>query len=78
MQQTRSQREPEEGLQKLQLPDGVDAADVARRAIAENVLFAPGNVFSPSQSAGAFLRFNVAQCSDERIFATLAAAIDRR
>jgi DNA-binding transcriptional MocR family regulator len=57
------------------LPDGVDAADIARHAIAENVLFAPGNVFSPSQSAGAFLRFNVAQCADERIFATLERAM---
>jgi DNA-binding transcriptional MocR family regulator len=46
-------------------------------ALADNILLAPGNVFSPSQAAGSFLRFNVAQCADERIFATLAASLDR-
>ncbi|HEX2554516.1 MAG TPA: PLP-dependent aminotransferase family protein [Microvirga sp.] len=43
------------------LPDGVDSADIARRAMAEGVVLAPGNVFSVTQSAGRFLRFNVAQ-----------------
>jgi DNA-binding transcriptional MocR family regulator len=57
------------------LPDGVDAADVARRALADNVVLAPGNAFSLSQSAGRFLRFNVAQCEDQRIFSVLANAM---
>ena len=35
------------------LPDGRDAADVARAALRENVVLAPGNVFSVSQSASA-------------------------
>lgn len=58
------------------LPDGLDAAEVARRALAEDVVLAPGNVFSVSQAATCFMRFNVAQCSDPRIFAVLARAMD--
>jgi DNA-binding transcriptional MocR family regulator len=59
------------------LPDTVDAAEIARRALAANVVLAPGNAFSLSQSASRFLRFNVAQCEDERIFRTLEAAMPR-
>ncbi|TPM23784.1 PLP-dependent aminotransferase family protein [Mesorhizobium sp. B2-3-6] len=59
------------------LPDAVDAAEVARRALAANVVLAPGNAFSLSQSASRFLRFNVAQCEDERIFKVLEAAMPR-
>ncbi|TJW69226.1 MAG: aminotransferase class I/II-fold pyridoxal phosphate-dependent enzyme, partial [Mesorhizobium sp.] len=57
------------------LPDGIDAADVARNALAENVVLAPGNAFSLSHSAGRFMRFNVAQCGDERIFRVLEKAM---
>lgn len=57
------------------LPDGLDAADVARRALADNVVLAPGNVFSVSQTATRFLRFNVAQSSDPRVFAALERAM---
>ena len=53
------------------LPDGQDSADVARTAVEENVVLAPGNAFSVSQTASAFLRFNVAQMSDPRVFAVL-------
>jgi DNA-binding transcriptional MocR family regulator len=57
------------------LPEGVDAADVSRRALANNVMLAPGNAFSLSQSASGFLRFNVAQSTDERVMRTLEAAM---
>ncbi|MGH2340626.1 PLP-dependent aminotransferase family protein [Segnochrobactraceae bacterium EtOH-i3] len=57
------------------LPDGLDAAAVARRALAEGVVLAPGDVFSVSRSAGDRLRFNVAQCADPRIFAVLERAM---
>ncbi|MDJ1159552.1 PLP-dependent aminotransferase family protein [Chelatococcus sp. SYSU_G07232] len=58
-----------------ELPEGLDAADIARRALAENVVLAPGNAFSLSQSASRFLRFNVAQSTDPRIYATLRSAM---
>ena len=57
------------------LPDDIDAAMVARRALADEVLFAPGNVFSVSQSAGSFMRFNVAMMEDPKIFRILQSAM---
>lgn len=57
------------------LPQGIDAAEVARACLAEGVVVAPGNAFSQSLSAGDFMRFNVSQCSDERVFAVLAKAL---
>ncbi|ODT20434.1 MAG: GntR family transcriptional regulator, partial [Mesorhizobium sp. SCN 65-12] len=44
------------------LPDGIDAAEIARKALAANVVLAPGNAFSLSGHADRFMRFNVAQC----------------
>ncbi len=58
------------------LPDGRNAADVARAALRENVVLAPGNVFSVSQSASEYLRFNVAQMGDPRVFDVLVRAMD--
>ncbi|MDW5318103.1 PLP-dependent aminotransferase family protein [Rhizobium sp. PL01] len=60
------------------LPDGLDSADIAREALADNIVLAPGNVFSLSQSAAGFLRFNVSQSQDDRIFAALRKAIARK
>lgn len=57
------------------LPDDQDSAALARAAVDENVVLAPGNVFSVSQAASAFLRINVAQSSDPRIFAVLRRAM---
>jgi DNA-binding transcriptional MocR family regulator len=57
------------------LPNNLDAAIVARHALAEDVVLAPGNVFSPAQSAESFMRFNVAQCTDERVFRVLGNAM---
>ena len=39
------------------LPGDADAAAVAQHALAERVVFAPGNVFSQSQSANSYMRF---------------------
>ena len=57
------------------LPDGLDAADVARRALVENVVLAPGDVFSVSHAAAGFMRFNVAQMGEARVFAVLERAL---
>ncbi|PAP99965.1 PLP-dependent aminotransferase family protein [Mesorhizobium mediterraneum] len=59
------------------LAEGVDAAEMARRALSANIVLAPGNAFSLSQTASRFLRFNVAQSADERIFRTLEEAMSR-
>ncbi len=58
------------------LPDGLDAADVARAALRENVVLAPGNAFSPGDAASGFMRFNVAQTLDPAIIPTLERAME--
>ncbi|WP_293853850.1 PLP-dependent aminotransferase family protein [uncultured Alsobacter sp.] len=57
------------------LPAGCDAAALARSALADGVVLAPGNVFSPTESAPDFMRFNVAHLEDPRVLATLARHI---
>ncbi len=70
--------EPQAGMFLwCQLPEGLDSADIAREALADNIVLAPGNVFSLSQSAAGFMRFNVSQCQDDRVFAALRKAIAR-
>lgn len=69
---------PEAGMMLwCRLPDGVDAADLARAALADDIVLAPGNVFSVSGSAGTFMRFNVSQMADERIFEVLRRSLGR-
>lgn len=53
------------------LPEGVDADVIAKRALDHNIVLAPGNIFSQSQTCGRFLRFNVAQAAHPRIYETL-------
>lgn len=59
------------------LPRNVEAADMARRCMTEDVILAPGNVFSVSGAATAMMRFNVAQLEDPRILSVLEAAMAR-
>lgn len=59
------------------LPEGLDAADVARACLAEGIILAPGNAFSVADNAGSFMRFNVAQSTDARIFDVLEASMRR-
>lgn len=57
------------------LPEGLDSAAIARLALAEGHVLAPGNVFSVSNAAAAFLRFNVTQCGAPDLDAVLARAM---
>ncbi|TNC10781.1 PLP-dependent aminotransferase family protein [Methylobacterium terricola] len=57
------------------LPDGRDAAAVARAALREGVVLAPGDVFSVSRTATQRMRFNVAQMGDARVMPVLARAL---
>ena len=57
------------------LPDGLDAAKVARAALEERMVMAPGNAFSLSQSARSFMRFNVSQMLDNRVFEVLTRTL---
>lgn len=57
------------------LPEGIDTTDMARRALEADVVLAPGNAFSLSKTANRFLRFNVAQSGNERIFKVLKSLV---
>ncbi|MFP5076830.1 PLP-dependent aminotransferase family protein [Rhizobium sp. YIM 134829] len=59
------------------LPDGIDAAEIARAAMERQVVLAPGNVFSLSQSAPALMRFNVSQMDDPRALAVLKECLSQ-
>lgn len=59
------------------LPDGMNAADVARFAIADGLVLAPGNAFSVHQQTSGFMRFNVAQSLDPDIFPILEQAMEK-
>ncbi|HSW03223.1 PLP-dependent aminotransferase family protein [Aquabacterium sp.] len=50
-----------------------DAALVANQAADSDILLGPGHLFSAELTPSAWMRFNVAFCSDERVFAFLAA-----
>lgn len=54
-----------------QLPKGINATQLAQDCLVEDIILAPGNAFSSASSAKNFLRFNVAQCEDKRIFEVL-------
>ncbi|KQN03836.1 PLP-dependent aminotransferase family protein [Sphingomonas sp. Leaf25] len=49
------------------LPDGVDAVDLARRAVAQGIVLAPGPVFSTGGGWRDHMRFNVARSDDDRL-----------
>ncbi|MBX4906065.1 MULTISPECIES: PLP-dependent aminotransferase family protein [Rhizobium] len=70
--------EPQAGMFLwCRLPDDIDAADVARAALEKRIVLAPGNAFSLSQSATNFMRFNVSQTLDERVFAVLGDVLGK-
>jgi len=57
------------------LPDGIDSAQLAQTTIEQGIVLAPGNVFSVSQNASYFMRFNVAHMQDQRIYTIIGAAV---
>lgn len=57
------------------LAEGRDATQVARAALEDNVVLAPGNVFSVSQTASHSMRFNVAHMNDPLVWDVLRRAL---
>lgn len=69
---------PREGMFLwARLPTGHDALSLARACLPHGVVLAPGPVFSQAPDADQFLRFNVAQCKDKRVFSVLKRALDK-
>jgi len=50
---------------------------LARAALKDNIVLAPGNVFSPGRMWGNYLRFNVAMSNDDRLAGFLARELRR-
>lgn len=57
------------------LPDGIHATELSKLCLKYDVILAPGNSFSQAENAGQFMRFNVAQCIDQKVFDVLALAL---
>ena len=53
------------------LPEGICSADLARLALEENVILAPGNVFSVSRNVSHFMRFNTSQMKAPKLYEML-------
>ncbi|MES2038737.1 MAG: PLP-dependent aminotransferase family protein [Pseudomonadota bacterium] len=60
--------DPEEGLFLWASSEGVDMTQLALKGIDENIVLAPGNVFSVSGTAQHFMRFNVAHTQHPNLF----------
>ncbi|HEU0230150.1 MAG TPA: PLP-dependent aminotransferase family protein [Burkholderiaceae bacterium] len=59
------------------LPHGLDGARLAGLALAQGLVLAPGNVFSLSQTASGFMRFNPSQMAGPRVFELLETAMNQ-
>lgn len=57
------------------LPKDILASALSKYCLKNDVILAPGNAFSQADGAAHFMRFNVAQCIDKRIFDVLEAGI---
>lgn len=58
-----------------ELPNQMDAGELSKICLQHAVVLAPGNAFSQSKQAHHFLRFNVAQCNDKRVYDVLKSAM---
>ena len=52
----------------------VDTQALAQAALARDILLAPGHLFRPDQAPSPWLRFNVAHCDNDRLFAFIEEA----
>ncbi|NHB57477.1 aminotransferase-like domain-containing protein [Acinetobacter shaoyimingii] len=59
-----------------QLPDEIDAAELSKICLQNDVILAPGSAFSQDDAAKKCLRFNVAQSSQEKVYQVLKTAIE--
>ena len=58
-----------------ELPVHLDSARIAQKCLEYDVILAPGNSFSQTKNFKNFIRFNVAQCLDPKVFEVLSLAI---
>ncbi|WP_018152030.1 aminotransferase-like domain-containing protein [Leeia oryzae] len=64
--------EPEGGMFLwCKLPDGIQAPDLAARALGSHIVLAPGNLMSTSPNANQYLRFNIAHAQHPSLYEQL-------
>lgn len=68
--------EPQAGIFLwARLPEGVDAVELARRALIKQIVLAPGPVFSTGGHWRDHMRFNVAMSGDDRLYRFLRQSL---
>jgi DNA-binding transcriptional MocR family regulator len=55
--------------------ESVDTLKLAQRALAHDILLAPGHLFRPDLSPSPWMRFNVAFCDNDRLFTIMNGAL---
>jgi DNA-binding transcriptional MocR family regulator len=71
--------DPEGGLFLwAEASEDCDSSKIAQKALQNNILLAPGNVFSVTKAANRFIRFNTANSQDSRIFEFLKSELSVR
>lgn len=58
-----------------ELPNDIDAITLSKLCLEKGVVLAPGQAFSQSDSAKCYLRFNVAQCQQAKVYQVLHDAM---
>ena len=58
------------------LPASIDAAELSRRCLQQGLILAPGHAFSQSTNAKYLMRFNVAQCTNPKVFEIISDAMN--
>lgn len=61
----------------MHMPEGMNSATLAKAALEEKLILAPGDVFSPSKSLSGFMRFNVSQMESGAVYDALSRAMAR-
>lgn len=58
-----------------ELDENLDSSIIAQKCLEKGIVLAPGNAFSQNQNYKNFIRFNVAQCLNPKIFEVLSHVI---
>lgn len=64
--------EPEGGLFLwMKMPEHIDLIEMSNKAVHQNIMLAPGNLFSPHQSPSQYMRFNITSCNEPSLISFL-------
>jgi DNA-binding transcriptional MocR family regulator len=61
----------------MELPPGLEAGVLARHALTDGLILAPGEIFGDRPDLSRWMRFNAAHCQDPTLWPRLGALMDR-